>query len=86
MEVMESVGSTMSNIERWLTEERSYGITGASILLSVLLSSFLIWAFSKKIHSINNFVLDGKSYEIAGLAMQNDHGNIFYTPVYKERK
>jgi hypothetical protein len=84
MEATESDGLTMSGIEKWLMEEKSFGITGAGILLSLCLIIFSVWLFLKQ--RSTTIYLDGKSYEIVGFAKSVDHGQDIFMPVYKEKR
>jgi hypothetical protein len=75
----------MLSIERWLLEEKSFGITGGGILLSVFLIGIFLFIRSayQKRHR-NELILDGKRYVISGMAQVDDKGKTMFFPLYKE--
>lgn len=80
------VGSVTSNIERWVQEERSYGITGVGILLSFFFIFISIGLYIGLKFQKSRFEVMGRSFSIAGAAQINDGGRVVYVPVYEEIK
>ena len=80
------VGSMMSSAEKWLMEEKSFGITGVGILLSVLVFFGLVFTFIKLTRNRDSFAVGAKTYYIIGAAQIEDNGRKVYVPVYQEMK
>ena len=80
------LGLMMSNIGRWLREEKSYEITGVSILLSIVFLCFMsgvlanAW-FNKRRYDV--FYFEKKGFRMSGIALVPGYQDV-YIPVYKE--
>lgn len=86
--LMESAGSMMSSIGRWLETERSFEITGVSILFSLFVFGvFMGFMVGNKYGSQRRdyFVFENKNLEMTGIALVPGTEDIFI-PVYKEVK
>lgn len=79
-------GSMTSAIEQWLAREKSYGITGGSILLSLFLMAFAFWiGVVVERQSKNRIELQGHDFGIIGMAEVPGNPGVFI-PAYKENK
>ena len=77
----------MFNIEKWLKAEKSLGITGVGILLSVLIILLIGYTAYRRDQLDRDFVtIGGKQFAIVGMGQVNANGEISYVPVYKEVK
>ncbi len=79
-------GSMMSNIGRWLREEKSFEITGASIVGSLAIILFIAGFLSGiRWDQLRSEVIEvqGKRYQFVALAKPNVQDDI-YMPLYKE--
>lgn len=86
-EVTAQDGWMMSNAGAWLKAAQSFEITNGRILLSALLLLVSIGIFSyvlsKRFYLLE---MDGRRYEMAGMAQTQDQGRIIYMPIFKEIK
>lgn len=75
----------MLNVEKWLQEEKLFGMSGAGILLSVFLICVVVF-IRMKYHESRKYdvVLEQKRYVIAGMAQMEDGGKKIFVPVYRE--
>lgn len=81
------VGWMMSNIERWLVEERSYAITGVGVLLfslfiGTILGMFLGIKYDRSRLDIVSF--GNQQFKLIGMAkIADNNGKDVFAPVYE---
>ncbi len=79
-------GLVMSNIERWWTEERSYGITGASISFSIFFLALGLGLYIGLRYQKSHLTFDGNTFVSCGVMQIEGNGRKIYVPIYEELK